>query len=123
LYNKSGNYIVDDIIKCIERVSKIVLSKERCSGKLINLSSGVLLEDRYEDDLTEECISDIAQFIQKEGFKNILFVGCCGGGYNTFQLCEAIKKLSEEVVISVIDRNHNKISIGKLRFLMSLLLH
>jgi hypothetical protein len=70
-----------------------------------------LYNDEYDDDISKDCISSISQLLFEK--KNILIIGCNGGGYNTFQLCY---KIIEESIyapqITVIDKCKHKVSIG-----------
>jgi len=89
------------------------ISKERSGARTIWWPSNELINDQYEDDLTTDCISQIANFINTKKFKSILFVGCSGGGYNTYLLCKEIITLScDDICITVIDRKQSKIETG-----------
>jgi len=70
-----------------------------------------IFEDIYDDDISAACISDISLLLSNK--KNILIIGCTGGGFNTFELCKDIMcKSLYTPQITVIDRNDQKNIIG-----------
>ena len=71
-----------------------------------------LINDKYSDDLTSDCINQISKYLNKENNKNILVVGCSGGGYNTALMCKAIVDNNSDVCVTVIDRFKPKIDTG-----------
>lgn len=71
-----------------------------------------LINDKYSDDLTSDCINQLSKYLNKEKRKNILVVGCSGGGYNTILMCKAIVNNNSDVCVTVIDRLKSKIDIG-----------
>ena len=101
--------MTNEIDKCVQEVSKLsllqVLQSRFC------WPSEILLKDEYEDDLTNKCMNNIATLLQRK--KRILIIGCSGGGYSTYKLCEKILLRSYCLPkITVIDRSENKIAIG-----------
>jgi hypothetical protein len=70
-----------------------------------------ILRDKYDDDLTDDCITNISKILSKK--KDILIIGCSGGGYNAYKLCKQILMASDYVPqITVIDKHKSKMDIG-----------